>query len=164
MREWFAWAARQTYGDLPSVGKPEDYADPLCALAGALSEFGGELPGLDDEGEGDSLSRALDVDWPLPNVWLGVSVEDQRRAEERIPHLLATPAAVRFLSCEPLLGPVAMNHWTLRESGLRAIGAPPGLRLGDRRRGERRRGAAVRSRLGAEPSSSSAAPRASRAS
>lgn len=46
------------------------------------------------------------IAWPLPNVWLGVSVEDQRRADERIPHLLATPAAVRFLSCEPLLGPV----------------------------------------------------------
>jgi protein gp37 len=44
--------------------------------------------------------------WPLPNVWLGVSVEDQQRAELRIPALLDTPAAVRFLSCEPLLGPV----------------------------------------------------------
>jgi protein gp37 len=44
--------------------------------------------------------------FPLPNVWLGVSVEDQKRADERIPDLLATPAAMRFLSCEPLLGPV----------------------------------------------------------
>lgn len=44
--------------------------------------------------------------WPLPNVWLGTSVEDQQRANERIPALLDTPAAVRFLSCEPLLGPV----------------------------------------------------------
>lgn len=43
---------------------------------------------------------------PLANVWLGTSVEDQTRADERIPHLLATPAAVRFLSCEPLLGPI----------------------------------------------------------
>lgn len=43
---------------------------------------------------------------PLPNVWLGVSAEDQRRADERIPHLLATPAAVRFVSAEPLLGPI----------------------------------------------------------
>ncbi len=46
------------------------------------------------------------VDEPLPNVWLGVSVEDQAAADERIPLLLATPAAVRFLSCEPLLGPI----------------------------------------------------------
>ena len=45
--------------------------------------------------------------WPLPNVWLGVSVEDQKRADERIPLLLDTPAAVRFVSAEPLLGPVS---------------------------------------------------------
>jgi protein gp37 len=43
---------------------------------------------------------------PLPNVWLGVSVETQQWADIRIPVLLDTPAAVRFLSCEPLLGPV----------------------------------------------------------
>lgn len=42
--------------------------------------------------------------WPLPNVWLGTSVENQRWANERIPILMNTPAAVRFLSCEPLLG------------------------------------------------------------
>lgn len=41
---------------------------------------------------------------PLPNVWLGVSVENQETADERIPLLLQIPAAVRFLSCEPLLG------------------------------------------------------------
>jgi protein gp37 len=44
--------------------------------------------------------------WPLPNVWLGVSAEDQARADERIPDLLATPAAVRFVSYEPALGPI----------------------------------------------------------
>lgn len=46
---------------------------------------------------------------PLPNVWLGTSVEDQATADERIPHLLATPAAVRFVSAEPLLGPVDLT-------------------------------------------------------
>ena len=52
---------------------------------------------------------------PLPNVWLGVSVEDQRRADERIPLLLQTPAAVRFLSAEPLLGPISLQDavWPL---------------------------------------------------
>ncbi len=44
--------------------------------------------------------------YPLPNVWLGVSVEDQATADERIPLLLETPAAVRFVSYEPALGPV----------------------------------------------------------
>ena len=53
----------------------------------------------------DSYKDRL-VAWPLPNVWLGVSVEDQDTAELRIPALLDTPAAVRWLSCEPLLGPV----------------------------------------------------------
>jgi protein gp37 len=44
-------------------------------------------------------------EWPS-NVWIGTTVEDQQRADERIPELLAIPAPVRFLSCEPLLGPV----------------------------------------------------------
>lgn len=43
---------------------------------------------------------------PHPRIWLGVSCEDQQRADERIPHLLQTPAAVRFVSAEPLLGPI----------------------------------------------------------
>ncbi len=45
-----------------------------------------------------------------PNVWLGVSVENQEQADKRIPLLLQVPAAVRFLSCEPLLGPVDLRR------------------------------------------------------
>lgn len=52
-----------------------------------------------------------DCGWPLPNVWLGVSVEDQAAADSRIPLLLETPAAVRFLSCEPLLSAVDLSQW-----------------------------------------------------
>ena len=48
---------------------------------------------------------------PLPNVWLGTSVENQRWANVRIPKLLEAPATVRFLSCEPLLGPVDLMRW-----------------------------------------------------
>jgi protein gp37 len=48
--------------------------------------------------------------WPLPNVWLGVSCEDQATVDTRIPRLLTTPAAVRFVSCEPLLGPVDLTR------------------------------------------------------
>ncbi|MBF9042991.1 DUF5131 family protein [Rhodobacterales bacterium HKCCE4037] len=47
--------------------------------------------------------------WPLPNVWLGVSAEDQERADLRISDLLATPAAVRFVSVEPMLGAVDLT-------------------------------------------------------
>jgi len=49
-------------------------------------------------------------EWPS-NVWIGTTVEDQQRADERIPHLLRIPAPVRFLSCEPLLGPVDLGYW-----------------------------------------------------
>ena len=49
--------------------------------------------------------------WPLPNVWLGTSVENQQAADERIPHLLRCPARVRFLSCEPLLGAIDFPQW-----------------------------------------------------
>ena len=64
--------------------------------------------------------------WPLPNVWLGVSVENQATADERIPLLLDTPAAVRFLSVEPLLRsgrhrPVAVRG---RRAGRRSRTAP----------------------------------------
>lgn len=54
---------------------------------------------------------------PLPNVWLGVSIEDQATADERIPLLLQTPAAVRWVSAEPLLGPVNMT-WVDRSDGM----------------------------------------------
>jgi protein gp37 len=52
-----------------------------------------------------------DWSWPPKNVWLGVSVEDQQRADERIPLLLETPAAVRFVSAESLLGPVELPRY-----------------------------------------------------
>lgn len=55
--------------------------------------------------------------WPLPNVWLGVSAEDQRRADERVPDLLATPAAVRFVSAEPLLGPIDFTNINPPDNG-----------------------------------------------
>lgn len=52
--------------------------------------------------KGDGISPYF----PLPNVWLGVSTEDQKTSDERIPLLLKTPAAVRWVSAEPLLGPI----------------------------------------------------------
>lgn len=57
---------------------------------------------------------------PLPNVWLGVSVEDQKAADERIPMLLQTPAALRFVSYEPALGPVNFlsPDWTIIQGNI----------------------------------------------
>lgn len=54
---------------------------------------------------------ALERRWPLPNVWLGVSCEDQQRADERLPDLLQASAAIRFVSLEPLLGPINLREW-----------------------------------------------------
>lgn len=50
------------------------------------------------------------IDFP-PNIWLGTSCEDQKRADERIPHLLRTPARIKFLSCEPLLGSLDIREY-----------------------------------------------------
>ncbi len=56
--------------------------------------------------------------WPLVNVWKGTSAEDQRRADERIPDLLMTPAAVRFVSAEPLLGPIDFRKISWVDAGV----------------------------------------------
>jgi protein gp37 len=64
--------------------------------------------GLDPDGLYDQTRH---FDGPHPRIWLGVSVEDQAAADERIPLLLETPAAVRWISAEPLLGPVNFR-WT----------------------------------------------------
>jgi protein gp37 len=66
----------------------------------------------------ERMRRYLTVRWSLgeklfPNVWLGVSAERQEEADERIPHLLGTPAAVRFVSAEPLLGPIDLMRGAL---------------------------------------------------
>ena len=72
---------------------------------------------------------ALDLRvWPLPNIWIGTSASDQASADLRIPQLLDCPAAVRFLSMEPLLGPVNLLVTDSRGhdiSALRGIGCNP---------------------------------------
>ena len=65
---------------------------------------------------GLQLARA--IPWPLRNVWLGVSAEDQQWADIRIPALLGTPAAVRWVSAEPLLGMIDMNPFLYGEDRL----------------------------------------------
>lgn len=58
----------------------------------------------------ERIRRCLPQDWPMPNVWIGISAEYQRWADVRIPLLTSLPAAVRFVSCEPLLGPLDLRH------------------------------------------------------
>jgi protein gp37 len=61
-----------------------------------------------------SILQELSLQEPPANVWLGTSVENQEWAQKRIPPLLATPASVRFLSCEPLLGPLDLTKYLAR--------------------------------------------------
>lgn len=61
---------------------------------------------MQSNGEPEFGFRRFIKTWPLPNVWLGVSTERQQEADERIPDLLKTPAAKRFISAEPLIGPI----------------------------------------------------------
>jgi protein gp37 len=94
MREFFAWMANEHVGGALT-------AQRKMVLA-VHETIGGRAPGA---------VSVENNDWPLPNVWLGVSCEDQRAADERVPLLLETLAAVRFLSCEPLLGPIDLSQW-----------------------------------------------------
>lgn len=72
--------------------------------AGHMEGDGGYMDALKRAGNVYSLYH--DVRWPLPNVYLGVTAERQEEADARIPALLATPAAVRFVSAEPMLGAI----------------------------------------------------------
>ena len=93
--------------------RPDEFGAALAYVVG--------LAGLERQAGIDAIDAMA---WPLSNVWMGVSVEDQKRADERIPDLLATPAAVRFLSCEPLLGQVDLDRVVLIESDAWQRGKP----------------------------------------
>ena len=85
--------------------RPENVVPALIAAA--------RMPRGDDDALDDTLIMLGDwaIGRPPANVWLGTTVEDQQRADERIPVLLTIPARVHFLSMEPLLGPVDLRPW-----------------------------------------------------
>jgi protein gp37 len=58
----------------------------------------------------ENINGRVPSDWPMKNVWLGVTAENQEMADTRIPTLLSTPAALRFVSVEPMVGPVQMRQ------------------------------------------------------
>lgn len=120
------------HGDLFHENVPEEWIDRVFAVMALCPQHTFQVltkradrmrkyceSRFETEIGADKLSEAIENqtgahnggewDAPLPNVWVGVSVEDQARANERIPDLLATPAALRWLSCEPLLGPVDLR-------------------------------------------------------
>lgn len=102
MRAWFTWLDKESKhrGDwtIPHWQIVEEEAMEFLDEAGRFNDK--VMPAK------EFPAGATDREWPLSNVWIGVSVENQDAADQRIPELLATPAAVRFLSCEPLLGEI----------------------------------------------------------
>lgn len=104
MRAWFEWAQ----GAFTEQQRGIVAAPNTCrAMLDAAYEYGVSKAVLQP-----AWDRFAETDpWPLPNVWLGASAEDQQRADERIPLLLETPAAVRFVSAEPLLGPIDLKRY-----------------------------------------------------
>jgi protein gp37 len=105
---------------------PDEYIAQVFAVMAAtpqhtyqiLTKRHGRMRSLLNSGEfsmvqvADEAIERLGLDgipWPLPNVWLGVSAEDQKRADLRVPALLNTPAAIRFVSAEPLLGTLNLD-------------------------------------------------------
>jgi len=99
MREWFEWIARfDCTAANACIGAGEGMIqDSVGRLTARMTGHYGHIP------------------WPLRNVWLGVSVENQVAADERIQPLLATPAVVRFLSCEPLLDRLDLGWYLDRQ-------------------------------------------------
>lgn len=89
--------------------RPENFEKRIAAVL-AL--------GIREAGPAWYVAQCWSCEVPPPNVWLGTTVEDQARADERIPHLLRIPARVRFLSCEPLLGPVDLDRWVFNRAAV----------------------------------------------
>ena len=120
------------HGDLFHENIPDAWIDPVFAVmakarqhtfqvltkradrmrdyvAGVSKALGGVQLNARERSLRTSMLPWTTSQWPLPNVWLGVSAEDQTRADERIPDLLNTPAAVHWVSAEPLLGPIDLT-------------------------------------------------------
>ncbi len=108
-RRFFEWLKAEGEGcaSLSDDGSPMTVA---CIIEAQRQDrrFFSEVP---PNGLGRVRSEGDRDPWPLPNVWLGVSVENQETADQRIPWLLECPAAVRWVSYEPALGPVDFSRW-----------------------------------------------------
>lgn len=108
------------HGRMRSLLSDDDFRDYVS----------GEIVGMTvEDGRDDShLTWPATTDdwWPLANVWLGVSVETQQWADIRIPALLRTPAAIRFLSCEPLLGELDLRPYLRAHIGWVIVGGESG--------------------------------------
>jgi protein gp37 len=107
MRDWFAWLEQEA----SKAGAPP--APVICGINAA--NFGADVDYL-----------GLPAAWPLPNVWIGVSAEDQERWDERKHFIHAVPAAVHFASFEPLLGPIDLKATGRIHLGWAIVGGESG--------------------------------------
>lgn len=99
MLDLFKWCrANAVHGCEKNSYPPEDWPFAVCMA-------------LRYEALVRNVNVGMGEQWPLPNVWLGVSVEDQKTADERMQTFMSTPAALRFVSYEPALGPVDFEPW-----------------------------------------------------
>lgn len=123
LRDFFTRIPRDDNGDPDTGGSWLPGSGALWAVREALEN----MAGIPDAAYTDEQWRIIEyptsVDLPLPNLWLGVTVTNQKDTDPAVDNLLATPAALRWLNCRPLLGPIL-----LREEWL----VPPyGIALGD---------------------------------
>ena len=97
MRKWFAWLDRQAEKTAKLNAEKSLPLWRLHVVVSCARKYGAEVYGAR-------------VTWPLPNAWIMVTTENQKTADIRIPDLLKTPAAVRGVSCEPLLGHIIFKR------------------------------------------------------
>lgn len=122
MLEFFRWVSN---GEDGSESDPDDWISSVAMRNPAIKALGW-TPATSRRGGYDCCGPL----WPYQNVWLGVSVENQAAAAERIPLLLQCPSAVRWLSCEPLLGHVDLCEtlgmwWNQRLASWEVTGSRP---------------------------------------
>lgn len=108
-REWYAWLEREAAAALGGRGM-----SPPSFCFGMLQQYVADRTRFSDTdrtlvSRADVIADVVTAAWPLDNLWAMASVEHQLAADDRIPDLLAIPAAVHGLSCEPLLGPVLLD-------------------------------------------------------
>jgi protein gp37 len=109
-----ALASRHTFQILTK--RPERMAEYFKRLDTRVLEIEAAMAEIQPSVPTAMLGTIQPPSLPLPNAWLGTSVEDQR-VTSRVDHLRCIPAAVRFLSCEPLIGPLNLDlegiHWVI---------------------------------------------------
>lgn len=91
--------------------RPELWAERMRAVRRYMSRADGESEWTPPASDAFVTVDAWLDGTPPSNVWIGTTVESQEQVDKRIPALLGIPAEVRFLSCEPLLGPVDLDEW-----------------------------------------------------